>query len=379
MRERCVAVISTKARPGVPALMGLIFSAPLLFGAGALAQEAGLGGAAPDAVTTGAKAPPAPLGVFGSDVPAVGKFSFALSGGFTGMAGSRIGQSVVSPEYIVTTTPWYVDPAKLVRLVPKSVLITSQSMAFSYGIAENFAVVGAIGGVEKNLTALTFAAPVGARFLGESYACVRGINDFEAAGVLRVYRDETHRLLFSMGMTFPTGRNDLPFTLLLSDGKYGSVRAFYSMQPGTGTYDFLPGVTYGGVSGRYSWGVAYRGRWPLGFNPQGYRYGNLHDFHGWAGYALTPAITTTLRVTGTTRGHIEGHDPQIDGKSQSANPYFYGGQRVEVFGGATIAGSLFGVNAATLAIEAGTPVYQNLNGPQLFRNWQVLTALRVSP
>ena len=39
----------------------------------------------------------------------------------------------------------------------------------------------------------------------------------------------------------------------------------------------------------------------------------------------------------------------------------------------------FGVEAATLAIEAGTPIYQNLNGPQLFRNWQVLTALRISP
>jgi hypothetical protein len=378
MRDRVPAVKKT-IRSCAGTVGRSIIAFALSCGAGAFAQEAGLGGAAPDAVTTSTKAPPAPLGVFGSDVPAVGKISFAVSGGFTGMAGSRIGQRVVSPEFIVSTTPWYFDPAKLDRLVPKSVLITSQAVAFSYGVAENFAVVAAIGGVEKNLAALTFAAPTGLRFLGESYAAVRGVNDMEAAGVLRVYRDETHRLLVSLGMTFPTGRNDLPFTLLLSDGKYGKVRAFYSMQPGTGTYDFLPGVTYGGVSGRYSWGVAYRGRWPLGFNPEGYRYGNLHDFHGWAGYAVTPEITTTLRFTGTTRGHIQGYDPKIDGKSQSANPYFYGGQRVEVFGGATIAGGLFGVDAVTLALEAGAPVYQNLNGPQLFRNWQVLTALRFSP
>lgn len=357
-------------------LLGLI---AVISSCSVAAQEAGLGGAAPDAVTTSKTSPPAPLGVFGSDVPSVGKISFAISGGFTGMSGSRIGQRIVSPNYIVLTTPWFFDPTKFDRLVPKSVLLTSQALAFSYGVTENFAVVAGIGVVQKNLTALTFAAPSGANFLGESYACVRGVNDMEAAGILRVYRNETHRLLISMGMTFPTGRNDLPFTLLLSDGKYGTVRAFYSMQPGSGTYDFLPGVTYGGSSGQYSWGVAYRGRWPLDFNPEGYKYGNLHDFHGWGGYAWSPSITTTLRMTGTTRGHIVGFDPKIDGKSQSANPYFYGGQRVELFGGATIAGWIFGINAATLSLEAGTPVYQNLNGPQLFRNWQVLTALRISP
>lgn len=367
--------------PGKIALALVFYSLFAIFVGepGSVAQEAGLGGAAPDAVTTSKKAPPAPLGVFGSDVPAVGKFSFAVSGGFTGMGGSRIGQSIHSSEYIVSSTPWYFDPTKLVRLISTSVYITSQAMAFSYGVAENFAVVGALGVVEKNMTASTFAAPSGTRLLGQSYASVRGLNDMELAGVLRLYRDETHRLLVSMGMTFPTGRNDLPFTVILSDGKFGTVRAFYAMQPGTGTYDFLPGVTYGGASGQYSWGVAYRGRWPLGFNPEGYRYGNLHDIHGWTGYSWTPAITTTLRVTGTTRGHILGYDPKIDGKSQSANPYFYGGQRVEVFGGATIAGGLFGVESATLSVEAGVPVYQNLNGPQLFRNWQVLTALRFSP
>jgi hypothetical protein len=200
----------------------------------------------------------------------------------------------------------------------------------------------------------------------------------EAAAVLRIYRDDVHRLLISLGLTFPTGSNESLFRLLLSDGSYGTVRAFYSMQPGAGTYDFLPGFTYGGAIGPYSWGIAYRGRWPLAPNPEGYRYGDLHDFHGWIGYSWIPELTTTLRVTGTTRGPIRGFDPKIDGKSQSANPYFYGGQRVELYGGATIAGSLFGLERATFAIEAGVPIYQNLNGPQLFRNWQAIVAARIS-
>jgi len=358
----------------------LLICFALICNAPAIAQEAGGSGAVPDAGATATKKkpPPAPLGVFGSDVPALGRFSIAISGTFTGLAGSRIGTKIVSPEYIVSTTRWFVDPTRLVRLVPKSVLATIQSLSISYGLAEDLGIIVTVGAVEKNLTALTFAAPSGLRSLGESYACVAGLTDFETTAVLRLYRDGVHRLLISMGLTYPTGSNESPFTLRLSDGAYGSVRAFYSMQPGTGTYDFLPGITYGGMFGKYSWGIAYRGRWPLAPNPEGYRYGDLHDFHGWVGYTWAPAITTTLRVAATTRGPIRGYDRKIDGKSQSANPFFYGGQRVELYAGATIPGSLFGVEAATLAFEAGTPIYQNLNGPQLFRNWQVITALRIS-
>jgi hypothetical protein len=351
-----------------------------IVGSPAFGEEAGGSGGVPDASTTLKikKAPPAPLGIFGSDINAVGKFSVAASGVFTGLANSRIGTRIVSPEYIVSTTPWFFDPAKPVRLVPSSVFATIQTLSISYGVAENLGIVLAAGAVEKRVSALTYAAPSGARFLGSSYASVSGVTDMEAAAVLRIYRDDVHRFLISLGITIPTGSNERQFRLLLSDGTYGTVRAFYSMQPGTGTFDFLPGFTYGGALNRYSWGIAYRGRWPLAPNPEGYRYGDLHDFHGWVGYTWIPEITTTIRVTGTARGPIRGYDPKIDGKSQSANPYFYGGQRVELYGGATIAGGLFGFDRATLAVEAGVPIYQNLNGPQLFRNWQAITALRIS-
>jgi hypothetical protein len=99
----------------------------------AFAEEAGGSGGVPDASTTlnKKKAPPAPLGIFGSDIAAVGKFSVAFSGVFTGLANSRIGTRIVSPEYIVSTTPWFFDPAKTVRLVPSSVFATIQTLSVS--------------------------------------------------------------------------------------------------------------------------------------------------------------------------------------------------------------------------------------------------------
>lgn len=61
----------------------------------------------------------------------------------------------------------------------------------------------------------------------------------------------------------------------------------------------------------------------------------------------------------------------------AANPNFYGGERVELFGGASINGKFIGFENATIAIEAGLPVYQNRNGPQIMKNWQAGVTLRL--
>ena len=62
---------------------------------------------------------------------------------------------------------------------------------------------------------------------------------------------------------------------------------------------------------------------------------------------------------------------------QGTNPYFYGGQRINLLGGLEVSGAPFGLQHVSLAIEGGAPVYQNLNGPQLGEAWQLTGALHV--
>ena len=50
------------------------------------------------------------------------------------------------------------------------------------------------------------------------------------------------------------------------------------------------------------------------------------------------------------------------------DPGWYGGERVDLFGGIEIAGLQFGLGHTKLAIEAGFAFYQNLNGPQIGEN-----------
>jgi len=52
-------------------------------------------------------------------------------------------------------------------------------------------------------------------------------------------------------------------------------------------------------------------------------------------------------------------------------PQSDGGEVVNMFGGIEVAGHEFGLGHTRFAIEAGTPVYQNLNGPQMGQDWQL--------
>ena len=156
-----------------------------------------------------------------------------------------------------------------------------------------------------------------------------------------------------------------------------AMRATYGMQLGTGTYDLLPGITYTANKDLWSWGAAYRARIALDDNSEGYHWGDCHTLTGWAGYTFYPGITATARVAGTTQAKIAGKDPQIFGGMQAANPAWYGGETVNMFGGVEIAGHQFGLGHTRLAIEAGAPVYQNLNGPQMGQDWQLNAVLGV--
>ncbi|GLI93855.1 alpha-amylase [Methylocystis echinoides] len=322
--------------------------------------------------------PPAPMGLFGVDMPAAGKFALSLTAQFANFSGQRIGARGVSSDFVVATVPYLFNPTQTLRLVPQNVALAVQQLGVAYGVTKDFALVVNAQMLERNLDMLTYRGlGRSTERLGMSYTGTDGFGDLVAAGVYRIYQDEIHRFQLNLGMSFPSGSNEQTFTLLQPNGTYATNRAFYALQPGAGTYDLMPGAVYAGHLGQWSWGVSYRGRLPLGSNPEGYRWGDYHEANGWAGYTWIPGITTTLRIAGSTLGTIRGLDEEIRGRAPAANPSFYGGQRIELFGGATISGKFVGYENFSIAIEAGLPVYQNLNGPQIAKNWQAGLSLRL--
>jgi len=343
--------------------------------------------------------PPGPIGVFGLDIPAPGKLVLSITPTFANLSGIKMGTRTVWNEYIVSTVPFFLNPRQPVRIVPQNIAARTQIIGLNYGITKDLCVVLNAGMVEKSLDALVFKGTSGIQPLARNYPNTASLTDFNLSGVYRVYQDEINRVQVSLGISFPTGSNSATFSnFVLPNGTAPTIRAFYGMQLGTGTYDIMPGIVYAGYVGPWSWGISYRGRFPLGpnpegytwanipelkpwggytLNPKGYMWGNLHEINGWGGYTWLPGLTTTFRVVATMQGAIRGWDPEIRGAAVPANPLFYGEQRVELFGGGTISGKFVGYDNWTLGVEAGLPVYQNLNGPQIMKNWQAGVQLKV--
>lgn len=321
---------------------------------------------------------PVPLAVFGDNMPEPGKATLSLIPRFITNANSKIGTRGASSQYIASTTPWYWNPfATNLRVVPQYQFIETQTMTLAYGVAKDFSIVLATGLVEKHSHLMTFYGSSNLIPRGMSFPGTDSLEDTSASIIWRAYQDSIHRLKFNLGMSFPTGSTyNQGGALLLTNGGYNIGRAFYGMQSGTGTFDLIPGVLYAGTIAPWSWGLSYRARLPLGVNNEGYMWGNYQELNAWGGYTWLPGVTTTARVNFNIQSPINGKDYWMAGKLQSANPTFYGGKKIEIYGGAEMDGKLFGKPGFSVGVEAGVPVYQNLNGPQLARAWQAGMALR---
>src|ERR1700722_9115752 len=85
----------------------------------------------------------------------------------------------------------------------------------------------------------------------------QGLGDLEAMGLITIYgniRKGGNRLVLNAGGSFPTGSINVKDH---ADGNPAAPNAQleYFMQLGSGTLDPMPGLTYLGESGHWSWGA----------------------------------------------------------------------------------------------------------------------------
>jgi hypothetical protein len=365
-----------------PVALGVLLAAPVAMAADDSPMTATMDHGA---MTMG---PPPPASLNWTSVAGAGQFMLGYTPTFMGMSGNYIGTSKVSDSTIATTIPSgqthsmmmmgkMMTMPTMLRIVPDNMDGQMHMFNAMYGVTENLTIMAMTGYVEKSMSMTTFKGMMGSTVLGTSSGTTNGITDTMVGLNYRVYHDAINSVVAGLNLNLPTGSQTQQITMLSPMGSTMIMRAPYGMQTGSGSVMLVPSLAYSGFLGRWSWGLAYRGFYPLDNNSEGYRWGALSEFHGWGGYTLFPNVTTTIHVVGSTQDNISGKDPQIMGLSQNANPLYYGGQMVRLLGGAEIGGAAWGYAKSSLSVEAGGPIYQNLNGPQLGQSWQVTVSARV--
>jgi len=198
----------------------------------------------------------------------------------------------------------------------------------------------------------------GANFTTEA----SGIGDVKFAVTYGLFAKPGADFLFNFAVNAPTGSIDE------TDNTTGpnEVHLPYPMQLGSGTWDFIPGLTYVQTYDSWSWGVQGLYTFRTGSNDNGYTLGDKLDATVWAAKQVAKSTSLSFRLKALDWDNINGTDDKLmlmPSMVPTADPDLRGGTRVDALVGINFVPP--GLTSLRLAAEAGLPVYQKLDGPQL--------------
>ncbi len=312
----------------------------------------------------------APAGIMGDHVHGKGDWMVGYSFMQMGMKDNRSGTSSLSPadisgDFANTTGS---GPATM-RIVPTRMTTNMHMLSAMVGVTDRLTLMAMANYMDRDMDHITFAMGNPDLEIARFNTSVQGWGDTKIAALYDLMPNKPAALVGKLGFSLPTGSIKQRDDIINPMGASANIRLPYAMQLGSGTYDIEPAITYSQGHGLYSWGAQYAGQIRLGENSQNYTLGDKHKLSAWGGYQATPWARTTLRVTGEHEAKIDGRDSQIAGPVQTADPDNYGGDRLEIGLGLNITPQGQAWQNQTIAIEASLPVYQNLNGPQLERDY----------
>ncbi len=278
-------------------------------------------------------------------------------------------------------------------MIPTTMEMDMQMLMVMYGITDRWTVMAMANYLETKMDMLMDMSPYvsmmngfGRRAAGDTGISkmdpmrTSGLGDTEVRGIYKVNEDFN----LSLGLNLPTGDIDQDYEAMRR--KY---RAPYDMQLGSGTFDLKPAATFNYLSddALWNWGGQAMATIHLGKNENGYTLGDGVKLNSWLQRALGPAAAW-VRLSYSDTSSIDGQDDKIQqplddryspnamvrymaASSPDADPENYGGQRVDAFIGASIP-----VKAVSFGVEAGIPVYQNLNGLQMKNDWYLTAGIQ---
>lgn len=147
----------------------------------------------------------------------------------------------------------------------------------------------------------------------------------------------------------------------------------YMMQPGSGTWDFVPSLTFTTRLDRWAFGGQAGGVVRMEeTNTSGYRLGHVVRATGWGSLRWNGWLSTSARLQHTVEGEIAGLDHTGEGTSPPDLPSNYGGRFTDLGIGVNTVVPRGVFAGHRLTVEWITPVRNDVNGFQLRRGRTLL-------
>ena len=298
----------------------------------------------------------APITVMGDHMHAMGEWMLSYRYMTMDMEGLSKGSSSVDPNSLI-------GMGKPYGMVPIKMSMNMHMLGAMHAISEKWTLMAMLNYLDNEMDMLM---KMGMNTSTE-YAESNGFGDIKLSGLYNLASwNNGQRVHLNFGISAPTGSIDEK----ASDGKILG----YGMQLGTGTWDFLPALTFLGQTDNYSWGAQVGGVLRIGGNDRDYSLGNRFDAILWGARKLTDSFSLSAKFDYVTQGEIDGKDADIekrrtDNMGMMDSPGFdpaSQGRDISTFG--------LGLNyyrrngtfkGHRLAVEWETPMSEDVNGVQL--------------
>ena len=305
----------------------------------------------------------APIGMMGDHTHEAGEMMFSYRLMHMFMEGNRYGNNRITNDAV--TRPMRPVPSGYL-VAPESMRMWMHMFGFMYGWNDTVTMTVMVPYLNNSMN---HVMRNGRKFTTRS----EGFGDIRFGSLWRLWAVEApsigaHRFHFNLSLSVPTGSIEPTDRTPM-----GSIRLPYPMHLGSGTFDFYPGITYGGEMGRASWGIQAIGTLRAGKNSNGFSKGDAYTVNAHGAYeVIENTLSSSVRLSWNHWEAYDGMDPAIRTTMnvmnrpmrtvQTAFPALLGGQRLDILFGINVLFPDFMGLENRLAVEGGFPIYQYLDG-----------------
>lgn len=201
-----------------------------------------------------------------------------------------------------------------------------------------------------------------------------GVGDTSIGLNYMLWSDENESLYAGAALSIPTG--DINKKGRTPRDAVNDTLLPYTMQIGSGTFDFNPSINYIRKMDKFEWSNNLQGTIRMGKNYHDYSLSHRAILKTTLSYEMFPFLHPSVKLLGHYWDRIHGQDNDVilpGGifPAPVTNPDLFGGRKVDLLFGLRIPINNGLLKGQILELEGGFPIYQYLNGPQPGEQWRL--------
>ncbi len=236
-------------------------------------------------------------------------------------------------------------------MTPIDMTMDMHMFSAMYAIDNKFTLMAMLPYVEKEMEMKKLTGMMAGKLHNTAS---RGFGDLSISGLYKLSAREN----LKVGISIPTGEfNEKDHNMS------GVLKTLpYPMQIGSGTYDLILGYNYQKILEEWSYGFQINAVKRFDYNSEGWKYGDRREISGWISKPLSSNLSLSIGMDIEHQDNVKGRSANRNTMTPTWNEFFHSHLRVS---------SNIGLNykmpksMSRIGIQCGTPIYQDVDGPQM--------------